>query len=38
MFEKLMPKVVSALVLVLIVLLLTGGIVACVRWIGGMLA
>lgn len=36
MFEKLMPKVVSALVLVLIVLLLTGGIVACVRWIGGM--
>ena len=36
MFAKLMPKVVSALVLVLIVLLLTGGIVACVRWIGGM--
>lgn len=37
MFEKLMPKVVSTLVLVLIVLLLTGGIDACVRWIGGML-
>ena len=36
MFDKLMPKVVSALVLVLIVLLLTGGIVACVRWVGGM--
>lgn len=36
MFDKLIPKVVSALVLVLIVLLLTGGIVACVRWIGGM--
>lgn len=36
MFDKLTPKVVSALVLVLIVLLLTGGIVACVRWIGGM--
>lgn len=36
MFDKLMPKVVSALVLVLIVLMLTGGIVACVRWIGGM--
>lgn len=38
MFDKLMPKVVSTLVLVLIVLLLTGGVVACVRWIGGMLA
>lgn len=38
MFDKLMPKVVSTLVLVLIVLLLTGGIVACVRWICGMLA
>lgn len=36
MLDKLMPKVVSILVLVLIVLLLTGGIVACVRWIGGM--
>lgn len=36
MLDKLMPKVVSALVLVLIVLLLTGGIVACVRWIGWM--
>lgn len=38
MFDKLMPKVASTLMLVLIVLLLTGGIVACVRWIGGMLA
>ena len=28
MFDKLMPKVVSTLVLVLIVLLLTGGIVS----------
>lgn len=37
MFDKLIPKVVSTLVLVLIVLLLTGGVVACVRWIGGML-
>ena len=38
MFDKLMPKVVSTLMLVLIVLLLTGGIVACVRWIGGLLS